>query len=267
MFTYYFRHLSPHVISSITSNTTLSECFSFDVSRALGSGAVKSNLVIFGAEQNQNQESRAASRYFELYALAVNCGSAIAISIVPYVNDRTILTHAHYYILYTVVIVILAIALALFLLGWRYYLHDPTKESVIFHIFPVLFSACRSWYAFKKQRRTDHRPRTEREHQVGTPMTTFDRDLTNDDFEESLDIRESLPSILDYARAQYGGKCLGRHVSEVKALRNSLLVFALLVPFWLIEHQVSQNKIMSSIIFFSFFYVRRIRVFNRKVHI
>ena len=219
------------------------------MSSALGVGAIKSNLVIFGAEQNQDQDSRPTSRYFEKYVLVANVGSAVAILIVPYV--QTILPHNEYYILYIVVIAILLLAVVLFWIGWRYYLHVPTKDSVIFYLKPVLSSACRSWYAFKKQQRTKNRRPTAEGHVPETQMRRLNTFANDDELEESLARREKLPSVLDYARSQNGGKCLGRHVNEVKALRSALLVFMLLLPFWLIENQVEQNAIIQSIIDFS----------------
>lgn len=228
---------------------------------ALGAGAIKSNLVIFGAEQNQDQESRLTSRYFEKYVLVANVGGALAILIVPYV--QAVLPHNEYYILYIVVIVIFLLAGVLFRIGWRYYLHVPIGDSVIFYLKPVLSSACRSWYALKKHQRTKNHRRQAEGHAAATPMRKLNNFTVEDEQDETFAIREKLPSVLDFARSQYGGACLDRHVNEVKALRSAVIVFMLLLPFWLIENQVEQNEIIQSMIDFSF---RLIQRFNLKLN-
>lgn len=220
---------------------------------------MRSNLVILGAEQDQDQDSRSTSRYFEKYVLAVNVGGAIAILIVPYVQK--VLPNSDYYILYIVVIVIVSLAGSLFWIGWRYYLHVPTRDSVIFYLIPVLRSACRSWYTFKKQPRKKNRQPTVERNVRETRMKKLNNTTGQEELEESGEGREKLPSILDYARSQYGGSCLDRHVDEVKALRNALVVFMLLIPFWLIENQVESNEIAQSIIDFS---SRMTQLFNLK---
>lgn len=196
---------------------------------AFGVGAIKSNLVILGAEQNQDQISRQSSRYFDQYAFAVNFGSILGIGVIPYLHS--VLDLNHYYILYLVAVVMIVIAALIFFTGWRYYLHVPTKETVIFRCIPVLINACRSWYAFKRNRsQTEESEVSVRSARIRTSRSAR--------VEESIIERENSTSLLDFAKQSRGGAFRNRHVQEVKAVRSALLVFTLLIPFWLAYNQV-----------------------------
>lgn len=196
---------------------------------AFGVGAIKSNLVIHGAEQNQDQISRQSSRYFDQYAFAVNLGGIIGIAIIPYLHS--ILDPSYYYILYLVAVVMILMSALIFFIGWRYYLHVPSNETVIFRCLPVLFNACRTWFAFKR----NQSKRKEPEMLMRSRRCTTSRTV---EVEESIIEQESSPSILDFAKKSRGGAFHNRHVQEVKAVRRAFLVFTLLIPFWLAYNQV-----------------------------
>lgn len=196
--------------------------------------------MTLGAEQNQDQESRQTSRYFEFYGVAVNVGSMIAIGLFPYLQH--ILPPHLYYILYVVAMAMLLFATIFFFIGWKYYLHIPTGETVIFRCFPVIISACRSWYRFKRKREPKSRRKTNEINREETVMGRLDRPTRVVESEDAEEIRDNLPSLLDFARVPYGGTHLDRHVDEVKALRSALLVFAMLVPFWLVYDQVGRHS-------------------------
>lgn len=200
-------------------------CFRRLLFSALGVGAIKSNLIILGAEQNQNRKSRQLSRYFDQYAFTVNLGSIIGIGIIPYLHS--VLDPPDYYILYLVAIITLLIAVVLFFIGWRYYLHVPSNEAVIFRCISVLINACRSWYAYKRNR-----------HGANITLSRATSSSSSAGLEESMTARNSIHSLLDFAKQSHGGNFLNRQVQEVKAVRNALLVFILLIPFWLAYNQV-----------------------------
>ena len=196
---------------------------------AFGVGAIKSNLVILGAEQNQDQISRQSSRYFDQYAFAVNLGGTIGIGIIPYLHS--VLHPDQYYILYLVAVVMIVMAAMIFFIGWRYYLHVPSNETVIFRCIPVLINACRSWYAFRRNR-------SQRNQFEANMRSTRIRSSRSMRVEESIIEGENSSSLLDFAKQSRGGAFRNRHVQEVKAVRSALLVFTLLIPFWLAYNQV-----------------------------
>ncbi len=208
----------------------------FSISSALGAGAIKSNLLILGAEQIQDQQARRSSRYFDKYAVAISVGIMIAIGVIPYLQD--VLDYRHFYTLYIVAISALVISALLFFLGWRYYLHVPTDETIIFKCIPIMLNACSRWCGFKIRKCRRNRRRREENNGDNRELVQFSG-LTNPDaFEESIAIRDRLPSILDFAKLPNGGRFRDRHVNEVKSLRSALLVFVLLIPFWLVDNQV-----------------------------
>lgn len=202
-----------------------SRCASRFLFSAFGVGALKSNLVILGAEQNQDRRSRQLSRYFDQYAFAVNLGGIIGIGIIPYLHS--VLDPSYYYILYLVAVITLFIAALLFFIGCRYYLHVPTNGPVIFRCIPVLINACQSWYAFKRNRR-----------QSGAVLMRTPSSSCSTRLEESMTGRDALTSFLDFAKQSHGGNFINRHVQEVKAVRSALVLFTLLIPFWLAYNQV-----------------------------
>ena len=49
---------------------------------------------------------------------------------------------------------------------------------------------------------------------------------------------ESVPSCLDYAKVRHGGSFHDNTVDEVKVVCKIVLVFASLVPYWIVYYQV-----------------------------
>ena len=216
---------------------------------ALGAGAIKSNLVVLGAEQIQDDESNLSSRYFDKYALVINLGSAVAILVEPYVQH--ILVRHDYYIPYLVTVVAIVIAAILFFIGWRYYLRVNLRETVIFNCIPAMLNGCRVWCAFRRNRGRENTRRRSGGNREDMALNRRRSPSSVSEIEESMSIEGR--SILDFARIPNGGRFLDRHVDEVKSLRLALVVFAMLVPFWLVYDQVDQTKRESlSNIFFRF---------------
>ncbi len=214
-------------------------CFLFS---ALGAGAIKSNLAVFGAEQIR--ESKITSRYFDKYMVAINIGAMFATLAIPFIqngDDKSI------FIKYVVAAGTLFIAAILFLIGCRYYIHIKTNETVVTNCIPVVINAFQSWYQYKKNARS-----IDKKH-----ITSSRSDLLNDSHslaeeEESMRIDEQRPTFLDFAKAVNHGKYHDRIVDDVKSLRSAIIVFTLLIPYWLIYNQVRE---MSLEHFFVLFYL------------
>jgi len=49
---------------------------------------------------------------------------------------------------------------------------------------------------------------------------------------------QSVPCCLDYAKVRYGGSFHESAVDEIKVVGKIVLVFASLVPYWTVYHQV-----------------------------
>ncbi|CAM4955090.1 unnamed protein product [Rotaria socialis] len=194
------------------------------ISMAIGVGAVQANMAVFGAEQIH--ESKVTSRYFDKYYIAVNIGAIIATLSIPVVQtDADSQTNSNnYFYGYLLAIFMLSVAFALFIIGFRYYIHTPPQDTVIAQCIPVVISAWQAWRKYHKNKLVVHRYNGDTMSRNGQ-----ERVIANED--ETL-------SFLDYAKATNNGKSLDRHVNNVKILNRSIIVFLLLIPYWIIYYQV-----------------------------
>ena len=111
---------------------------------AIGAGAVKANMAVFGAEQSE--ELKVTSRYFDKYVVAVNIGSTIATLVIPPIENNP----KDYFIGYIIAATTHVNAAILFGIGWRFYFHIEARETVIMKCIPVVRNAFQSWYKYKK---------------------------------------------------------------------------------------------------------------------
>lgn len=195
---------------------------------AVGAGAVKSNMAVFGAEQIQDTQS--AARYFAAYVLTVNIGAMTELWIIPWLQANTTGDHTD---AYAIAAGMLGMAVLLFLLGCPWYRNINLNETVVSKCFPVLINAYQTW---RRQNPVKHVTREE-------DFTSSTGDLLNGpdnliEHEQSVRLERQPSSILDYANAVYGGEFHDRIVNDVKSLRRALVAFILLIPYWLLYSQV-----------------------------
>lgn len=195
---------------------------------AIGAGAVKATLAVFGAEQNQ--ASRITSRYFDLYVVTANAGSLIANIAAPFRPTQ----HNHYWIPHTAGAGMLIIAILLFLIGYRYYLHVKPHETVVSKFFPVIINACRSRARYNRAN-----PSGQRNTNQATPATLLNASQSTREEEDLLRNTPRPSTFLEFARIPIG-KFHDRIVNDVKSLRGAIVVFALLVPYWIVYDQVRE---------------------------
>ena len=190
-------------------------------------------MAVFGAEQIQ--ESRATTRYFDKYYIAVNLGAIIATLTVPLIqtdSDDASPTNSYFYG-YLSAIIMLLVAMILFVLGRRYYIHTPPYDTVLMTCLPVTINAFRTWRQYQRSnslvdsnsRRASNRRRSYRN------TISEEEPMLND---------QPSQSILDFAKAAHRGKFPDRVVNDVKAFRRAVIVFLLLIPYWLIYCQVGR---------------------------
>lgn len=189
-------------------------------------------MAVFGAEQNQS--SQIASRYFDKYYIAVNIGAIIAELFIPIIqtdsNNQTFSNN--YFFGYLTATFILVVAAILFIFGRRYYIHIPPYDSVLINIIPVTLNACQIWCKYHKDEETIHRSAigpSLRNSWTSHDTMTHGNGVENDG--QTL-------TLLDYAKAANHGRYSDRQVNDVKSLRRSIVVFALLIPYWIIYYQV-----------------------------
>ena len=170
-------------------------------------------MAVFGAEQFE--ESKLAARYFDKYYFAVNIGGTLATLSIPLIqnpsNDSN--NSNRFFYSYLIAMLMLIISGICFLLGYRYYVHIPSSDSVLLNCFPVMLNA----YQTKRQYRSSVSLNDERE----------------------IDMEEDQPiSFLDYANVHYRGKFHERIIDDIKTFQRAIIVFLLLIPYGIIYHQV-----------------------------
>ncbi|CAF1137149.1 unnamed protein product [Rotaria sordida] len=199
---------------------------------AIGVGAVQANMAVFGAEQIH--ESKITSRYFDKYYVAVNIGAIIAILSIPIIQtDLNDQTHSNnYFYGYLIAIFMLFAAALLFIIGRQYYIHTRPHDTIVTKCIPVIINAFQTWREHHKNKSKLGRIRTDSIlRNLFSRQNTISQEGIIQNDERSL-------SFLDYAKATNNGKCLDRHVNDVKSLQRSIIVFLLLIPYWIIYYQV-----------------------------
>lgn len=159
-------------------------------------------------------QSTVNSRYFDKYVIAVNLGGIIAISAIPYVQDRQ---DDHYLIGFIVAASMLLVSALIFLVGQRYYIKIEPQEVIVTKCIQVTMNAFQLWLKVKRNKHS-----ADEQKRINDGRAELGRSFT----------------ILDYAKAPYGGKFPNRIVDDVKSLRGAIVVFILLIPYWLIYNQV-----------------------------
>lgn len=164
------------------------------------------------------------SRLFDKYVVAVNIGAILAMCATPFAWSQSYI----YQILVIIAGAALLCSALCFAIGWPFYTRIPPYDSAIVNCFSVYKNAFDSW--------RDHHRNVRLRKQNLTPNN---HNLTEDD--EILEINERKKTFLDYARLINHGKFNDRIVDDIKSLRKALIVFTLLIPYWLVYHQVIKN--------------------------
>jgi peptide/histidine transporter 3/4 len=184
-------------------------------------------MALFGAEQIREQKT--TRQYFDKYYAAVNTGGLIAFGFIAYEQQNY-----SYFIGYIIPTGLLIIALIFFLIGYKFYIHIQSIDSVISNFIPVMINAFQTW---KKYRQNEE----EEDDVINRRSSDHSRLLEDENrhTDRSLLITNGkLGSILDYAKITNHGKFLDRIVDDIKSLRRIIVVFLLLIPYWLVYIQV-----------------------------
>ena len=203
----------------------------FSSDSAIGAGAVKSSVPVFGAEQTH--QTRFISQYFDVYFCIVNVGSVmgtVLFNIIPSDKDQ-------FFMLYLIATIALVFSAISFILGLRFYRHTKPSNTVVAECLPVFWYALRAW--FKADRN---------QYRSSIGENSANSLMTNES--SSLIIRERPRTFLDYAKSRYQGPFIDRNVDDVKTLGKAVLVFLLLIPYWLVYSQVSRWMTTSTMLSF-----------------
>ncbi|CAF1251419.1 unnamed protein product, partial [Didymodactylos carnosus] len=200
---------------------------------ALGSGAVQSNVAVFGAEQVQNLGSVETCIYFHKYYAVVNFGGFLALGIISYIQQNLSTSIPYGYIIPTGLLIIGA---GLFICSYRLFIHSPPYDSVITLFIPVMLNA------FRSKRKHSRLESMQQNRQNNSEEQSLGRSNSNSITGASRQIDRSINGsqqvgFIDFAKSSNGGKFIDRVVEDIKLLKYVIVVFLLLIPYWLIYFQ------------------------------
>ncbi len=153
----------------------------------------------------------------------------IAILITPFLQYYH---NYHYFIPYVVAASMLAAAILLFCIGWQYYLHIKSDETVVANYIPVVINAFQSRNQYNKNNQSIDKSKS---HATSSTLLNVSQSLTEEERSIQIDHRPS--TFLDFAKVP-NGKFHDRIVDDVKSLRSAFIVFGLLIPYWIVYDQV-----------------------------
>lgn len=190
---------------------------------AIGSGAIRACLVVFGADQIQ--QSKITSRYFDLCVIAMNIGSIVETSL----DDLIPQDKYRPFRMILIATSLLSASYVLFLVGWRYYYFAETFDSVLYYCFPVIKNAYETKRRYKKKRYR---------LALDSSFTTISQSNVEQEIEEIMRTNRRKPNFLDMARVSNRGKYRDAIVDDVKSLRTAFILFILIFPYKIIFAQV-----------------------------
>jgi hypothetical protein len=198
-------------------------------------------MAVLGAEQIQ--DSKITSRYFDMYMMAVNMGGIIATGASLLSNNKKDSQNRDYGTPCIIATSVLFVAAVLFTIGYRYYIHVKSDETVITNCIPVTLNAFQSWHKYKQTK-----PSKDDEYTNFSPSNILNasHSFTEDEKLRLIDHRPA--TFLDFAKVPIG-KFHDRIVDDVKSLRGAMIVFGLLIPYWLIYNQVRLFKMQYFVAF------------------
>ncbi|KAL4223586.1 hypothetical protein ACF0H5_017056 [Mactra antiquata] len=189
-----------------------------------GTGLLRANIAPFGADQLQGTDASKSMAFFNWYYWSINVGTLVALGVFAYIQQNV--SNGFFYG-YSVCFCLLIVGMIIFLTGKCTYVYRRPVGSVFSNICKII----------REARRIQKRKRS----QVNdTSRINFERDET--------DGRLSEPScFLDYAKYSYGGTFHDQNVDDIKQLGKIVLVFATLIPYWIVYYQMETTFLVQGL--------------------
>ena len=145
------------------------------------------------------------------------------------------LSKTSFLITYSILTFLLVLSAVLFFYGRRYYHRIELSESVIKYLIPVLFNAITTM--LRRWQDTSSNDSNQSQDISTNPNSNSIR--IND--KSNLLAKKKPKSFISNADISYGGRYHHRIVDDVRALGRAVILFLLLVPYWVVNHQVTDR--------------------------
>ena len=232
-----------HHVKIFICNFLHKNFFSASHFSGIGVGAVRANLIIFGADQIR--DSITTSTYFDKCVVVVHLSVIIEILAAVYIPQT-----ADLFLYFLFENLMLLLAIVSFLVGWRWYIHVTPYDSVLSNVIPVVSNALQTW-------------RQVRRHTITSPLEEFNasNSFTSEEGrgEVPINTEKRLSTFLDFAKVVNHGKFPERVVDDVKLFRGALVILILVLPYRLVYNQVKSMRFSS---FFEHFILFLLALFN-----
>ena len=205
-------------------------------------GFVKANLGPFGADQVISRGQTLVFKYFNWLYWCINLGSLASFSLLAYIQQNY-----NFFIGYLIPFMALILSFLLFLIGTFSYIRKEAEFPVLSTIFKVVYEAFKS-----KKRRKNLVKQKQRER----ALLVDDENSNASDFESSFNFDRQQGgnrfdsnsynkiSWLDNAKIRYGGRFDDNQVDDIKSLKRIIILFAILVPYWLVYFQIETTYLI-----------------------
>lgn len=171
-------------------------------------------------------------KYFNWLYWSINLGSLLAYSALAYIQQNQ-----SFFLGFIIPFVCLVLSFVLFLIGSFSYIKNDSEKSVItkvIKIFQEAFRSIKRQKNFIKQKERERKMLSESEDEE-----KFVNYSTDEDDDSGISYKKI--SFLDNAKIRYGGRFADSDVDDVKSLKRILILFALLIPYWILYFQVTKN--------------------------
>ncbi|RNA38812.1 Solute carrier family 15 member 4 [Brachionus plicatilis] len=206
----------------------------------LSVGFIRANLGPFGADQVTSRGQTMVFKYFNWLYWSINLGSLLAYSVLAYIQQNK-----SFFLGFTIPFFSLVLSFVLFLIGSFSYIKNDAEKSVITKVIRIIQEAFRSVKRqknFIKQKERERKMLSESEDE----QERFDTYSTENEEDDSGTSYKTI-SFLDNAKIRFGGRFADSDVDDVKSLKRILLLFALLIPYWILYFQIETSYIIQGL--------------------
>ncbi|XP_045171145.2 solute carrier family 15 member 4-like [Mercenaria mercenaria] len=190
-----------------------------------GTGMLRANIAPFGADQLRGEGSESSVVFFNWYYWSINVGTLIALGGIAYLQQG-VQTDGFFYG-YLIAMCCLGAGMLIFLSGKCTYVYRKPVGSIFTNILKIIREA---WRMKKRKKAQQYEHRLEFQRGQADLVPTLQP-----------------ASFLDHAKFRFGGTYHDNDVDDVKQLGKILVVFAALLPYWMVYYQMETTFLVQGL--------------------